>query len=55
MFLVDEATVNNIDWNKVWDVMVNWCVNTGIKILIALLILIISFKIINFITKKIYK
>ena len=55
MFLVDEATVNNIDWNKVWDVMVNWCVNTGIKILIVLLILIISFKIINFITKKIYK
>lgn len=55
MFLVDEATVNNIDWNKVWDVMVNWCVNTGIKILIALLVLIISFKIINFITKKIYK
>ncbi len=35
--------------------IVTWATNTGIKILIALLIIFISFKVINFIAKKISK
>ena len=46
---------NGIDWNHVWQVVVEWCVNTGIKIILAIIILIISFKIINLISKRITK
>lgn len=53
MFLENEVT--QIDWKQVFDTMINWCTTTGIKLVIALLILFFSFKIINFVTKKIYK
>lgn len=56
MFL--EATTNTaatIDWKAVLDTVINWCTTTGIKILIALVVMFFSFKIINIITKKLYK
>ena len=42
-----------MDWNEILNTIVNWCLNTGVKLLIALVLLIISFKVINFIGKKI--
>lgn len=45
----------NMDWQQIWDTVQNWLTNTGIKVLIALAILIVSFWIINFATKKIAK
>ena len=45
----------NMDWQQIWDTVQNWLANTGIKVLIALAILIVSFWIINFVTKKIAK
>lgn len=47
--------VQQIDWNAVLDTVINWCTTTGIKIVIALLVMFITFKFINFFTKKIYK
>ena len=47
--------VQQIDWNAVLDTVINWCTTTGIKIVIALLVMFISFKFINFFTRKIYK
>lgn len=44
-----------MDWNAILDNIVNWALNTGIKLIVALVILIISFKIINFIGRKIEK
>lgn len=44
-----------MDWQQIWDTVQNWLANTGIKVLIALAILIVSFWIINFVTKKITK
>ena len=44
-----------MDWQQIWDTVQNWLANTGIKVLIALAILIVSFWIINFVTKKIAK
>ena len=44
-----------MDWKAILDTVVNWCLNTGIKVIIALILLIVSFKIINFIGKKIEK
>lgn len=47
--------VQQIDWNAVLDTVINWCTTTGIKIVIALLVMFITFKFINFFTRKIYK
>ena len=44
-----------IDWNALWNTIVSWCTSTGIKLLIAIALMIISFKLIDVITKKIYK
>ena len=42
-----------MDWEQIWKDMQTWISNTGIKIIIAILILIVSFAIINKIAKKI--
>ncbi len=57
MFLADEVKEEaaKIDWQLVIDKVVEWCTNTGLKIIISLIIWFISWKIINHITKKIYK
>lgn len=44
-----------MDWNQFWQTVQDWVTNTGIKIVIAILILIVSFSIINAISKKIAK
>jgi len=42
-----------MDWNTVFTSITEWALNTGIKIVIAILILIVSFIIINFLAKRI--
>ena len=45
-----------MDWLKnTLDLIVNWATSTGIKLIIALVVLFISFKLINWIGKKIIK
>ncbi|MDE6372907.1 MAG: mechanosensitive ion channel, partial [Clostridia bacterium] len=44
-----------IDWGEVWKTIVNWMTGTGIKLVIAIVLMIISFAIINGVTKKLYK
>ncbi len=60
MFLTDTAAENiqqttQIDWQLVLDKVVEWCTTTGIKVIIALILWFISFRIINFVTKRVYK
>lgn len=52
-----EAASQNsvIDWNALWNTIVQWCTNVGIKLVIGLFVLFIVFKIVNFLTKKMYK
>lgn len=45
----------NIDWQSLWNNIVNWATNTGVKIIIALLIMLISFRLITWVTRKISK
>lgn len=57
---VEEAAQNvkenvSIDWQKVIDTIVNWCTTTGIRVLISLIVIVVAFKIINFLCKRIYK
>ena len=58
MFLTEtvESTEKvKIDWQTLLDSIINWCMTTGIKLLIAIIVMIILFKITNIITKRIYK
>lgn len=62
MFLeeaVDAATTaeatSKVTWEAIWAKIVDWLTNTGIKVVIALLLMFISFRVINLISKKIYK
>ncbi len=45
----------SIDWSKLLNNVVNWVLTTGIKVIIALIVLFISFKIINVIAKRIQR
>lgn len=44
-----------MDWQALGNMLLQWATNTGIKIVIALIIMFVSFKIINVIAKKIIK
>lgn len=44
-----------MDWNVVWNTILNWLTNTGIKIVIALVVLFISFRVITLMTRKLTK
>ena len=44
-----------MDWQELGNTLLQWATNTGVKIVIALVIMFISFKVINSIAKKIVK
>ncbi len=44
-----------MDWESIWQSILNWLTRTGIKILIAIVLMVVSFAIINWIAKKIAK
>lgn len=44
-----------IDWKELLNSIVNWATNTGVKIVIALLIMIVSFRLITWFTRRISK
>ncbi len=44
-----------MDWQQIWATVQNWLTNTGIKVVIALVILVVSFSLINWLGKKIAK
>ena len=52
-----ETTSNSkpINWPEVWSAVVEWSLTTGIKIILAIIIMIISFKIINIFSKRIMR
>lgn len=44
-----------MDWQALTNTLLQWATNTGVKIVVALIVMFISFKIINAIAKKIIK
>ena len=46
--------LDTIDWSVVINNLINWCVSTGIKLILGLVVLFISYKIINSISKRLY-
>lgn len=52
-FLLDTTSVFTSEtMGKVVDTVISWCLNTGIRIIISLIILAISFRVINVITRR---
>lgn len=51
----DQAQSSGVDWGQVWNAVLNWCKTTGLRLIIAILVLIIGFKLINFFAKKLTK
>ena len=45
----------DINWQNILDSIVNWVTSTGVKIVIAVLLLIISFRLVTVITRRIEK
>ena len=44
-----------MDWQAIGNMLLEWATNTGVKIVIALVIMVISFKIVKVLAKKIVK
>lgn len=55
MVLAENSNQINIDWSTLWNTLLNWCMTTGVKLLIGLIGLFVIFKIVNILTKKLYK
>ena len=57
MLLTTEAVAPevSIDWSALLNTVVNWVLTTGVKILIALIAMFISFKIINYVARRIQR
>ena len=54
MFLLDTMpSVSDETWSELFGTVLSWCLNTGIKIIISLLIFIIGFRVINVLARKI--
>lgn len=49
------ATVSSDVWSTVINTVISWCLNTGIKILIAIVLLLVSFRIINVVSRRLEK
>ena len=49
------VSVSNETWSALIETVLSWCVNTGIRIIISLIILAISFRIINLLSRRIEK
>ena len=53
MNLLDIASnISSETWSAVLNTIVGWCLNTGIRIIISLLILFISFRVINVVSRR---
>ncbi len=53
-FLLETGeTASNETFSALIDTVVSWCLNTGIKVIIALIILLVSFRVINVIARRI--
>lgn len=50
----DTNASESINWSAVWEVIINWITTTGIKLIIAIVLLFVSFKLVNFLTKRLY-
>ncbi len=51
----EEVASKGINWNDLLNSIINWATSTGVKIVIALVLWFVSFKLINFLTRRLEK
>ena len=52
-FLLETASITSSEaWSTVLNTIISWCLETGIKIIISLVIFIVSFRVINVLARK---
>ena len=44
-----------MDWNAIWQSILNWATNTGIKILVAVVLLLVTFRLVTVLTRRLEK
>lgn len=49
------SDASSFDWNAFWQTIVDWMTSTGIRLVIAIVLMIVTFKIVNVVTKRWYK
>ncbi len=56
MFLTEATnpTNNKLQWDVILDAIIKWCATTGIKLVIGILVLLILFKMVNLLCKRLY-
>ena len=56
MFLTEATnpTNNPLQWDVVLDTIIKWCATTGIKLVIGILVLLMLFKVVNLLCKRLY-
>ena len=55
MFLTKGTTPTNpLDWNVILDAIMRWCMTTGVRLVLGILVLLMLFKIVNLLCKKLY-
>ena len=52
---VKEKEKTKMDWQAILDQITSWATTAGVKLLVALVVMFVSFKIVNFIGKRIEK
>ena len=52
---VETVTTTPIDWGALLQTILNWLTTTGIRLVIGILLMIVLFKVINVISKKLYR
>lgn len=56
IFLTEASTQTNnpFQWDIILDALINWCMSTGVKLVIGILVLFLLFKIVNLLCKRLY-
>ncbi len=52
-FLEANPTISSETWSTVMNTVISWCLNTGIKVVVSIIILFVSFRVINVASRRI--
>ena len=51
--LTASSEARQINWSDVLNTLISWCLDTGIKILVSIVVLLVSFRVINILSRRI--
>lgn len=51
--LTASSEARQINWSDVLNTLISWCLDTGIKILVSIVVLLVSFRVINILSRRV--